>query len=121
MLKNCFNFYTLLATLIMLISTIAIADVVDDAYRLCGAMEATGLTTECEVRGFGSTVDVTVDTNRSEARQICAGVTDMMAKKHKLSQVNGNYESFLHIVARNLSLYVHLNNVLYTIKPTTVT
>lgn len=81
MLKNCFNFYTLLATLIMLISTIATADVVDDAYRLCGAMEATGLTTECEVRGFGSTVDVTVDTNGSEARQICAGVTDMMAKK----------------------------------------
>jgi hypothetical protein len=65
----------------MLFSPIATADVIDDAYRLCKAMEATGLTTECEVKGWGSTVDVTIDTNGSEGRKICAGVVDMMAKQ----------------------------------------
>jgi hypothetical protein len=57
------------------------ADVIDDAYRLCKAMDDTGLTTQCEVKGWGSTVDVRIDTNGAEARKICTGVVDMMAKQ----------------------------------------
>jgi len=57
------------------------ADVIDDAYRVCSAMERTGLTTECKVNGWGSTVDVRIDTNGSEARKICSGVVDAMAQK----------------------------------------
>ena len=57
------------------------ADVIDDAYRMCSAMEGTGLTTECKVKGWGSTVDVRLDTNGSEARKICSGVVDTMAQK----------------------------------------
>ena len=56
------------------------ADVVDDAYRLCAALEGTGLTTECEVKGWGSTVDVRIDTSSPEARKICTSTADMMAQ-----------------------------------------
>jgi hypothetical protein len=58
----------------------AFANVIDDAYRLCKAMESTNLTMQCEVKGFGSMVDVTIDTNGAEARRICAGVADQMAQ-----------------------------------------
>lgn len=43
-------------------------------------MEGTGLTTECEVSGYHSRVDVTIDTTGFEARKICAGVAEQMAK-----------------------------------------
>lgn len=56
-------------------------DVIDDAYRLCAAMEATPLTTKCSVRGYGRTVDVTMDTNGAAARKLCAGVVKLMAEK----------------------------------------
>jgi hypothetical protein len=66
---------------IMLAATCSVsADPVGDAYRLCKAMEATGLTTDCTVSGFHSRVDVTMDTNGAEARKICAGVADQMAR-----------------------------------------
>lgn len=55
--------------------------VVDDAYLLCESFEATGLTTDCEVKGWGLTVDVRIDTSGSEARKICTGVADMLAQK----------------------------------------
>jgi hypothetical protein len=62
------------------------ADAVDNAYRLCAAMDKTGLTTECKVSGWGSTVDVRMDTSGAEARKICAGVVDMMAQqKHSFA------------------------------------
>ncbi len=60
---------------------VASADVVSDAYGLCRTFEATGLSTECEVSGWNSTVDVTIDTSGGEARKICAGVVEMMAEK----------------------------------------
>ncbi len=68
----------------------ATADVVDDAYRLCSALEGTGLTTECEVKGWGSTVDVRIATSSSEARKICSGVVDMMAKQTR--SFNGKWK-----------------------------
>lgn len=70
----------LAAIVASLIVGTAQADPVGDAYRLCKAMERTGLTTECEVSGYHSRVDVTIDTTGSEARKICAGVADQMAK-----------------------------------------
>lgn len=57
------------------------AEVVEDAYRLCVTFEKTGMSTECKVSGWGSTVDVTIDTNGGEARKICVGVVEMMAKQ----------------------------------------
>jgi len=71
----------LVATALIVATPTASADVIDDAYRLCKAMEGTGLTTQCEVKGWGSTVDVRIDTNGAEARKICAGTADMMAKQ----------------------------------------
>lgn len=55
--------------------------VIDDAYLLCKAMDGTGLTTECSVQASDQAVDVTIDTNGSEARKICAGVASQMAQK----------------------------------------
>jgi hypothetical protein len=74
----------------LLFQNIANADVVDDAYRLCSALERTGLTTECEVKGWGSTVDVRIATSGSEARKICSGVVDMMA--NQTGSFNGNWK-----------------------------
>ncbi len=76
-----FRVQLLLATALIVAATAVSADVVDDAYRLCKAMEGTGLTTQCEVKGWGSTVDVRIDTNGAEARKICAGAADNMAKQ----------------------------------------
>jgi hypothetical protein len=55
-------------------------DVVDDAMSLCRALEETGQIIECKVDGYGGTVDVTIDTTGHDARQLCPGVTDMLAK-----------------------------------------
>lgn len=71
----------LMAAAVVLSVPIASADVIDDAYRLCKAMESTAVTTQCEVKGWGSTVDVTIDTSGVEARKICIGAADMMAQK----------------------------------------
>lgn len=56
------------------------SDVISDAYKLCSAMEATKLTTQCSVSGSNRTVDVTIDTNGSEARKICDGAAKLMAQ-----------------------------------------
>lgn len=62
------------------IATEARADVVDNAYWLCQRLSATGLTTECDVHGWGKTVDVRLDMSSSEARKSCAAVSDMTYK-----------------------------------------
>jgi len=63
---------------------------VEAAFMLCSAMKNTGLTTECEVKGWGSSVDVRMDTNGEEARKICVGVVKMMAAK--TNAFNGKWE-----------------------------
>jgi len=57
------------------------ADVVDDAYKVCAAMENTGLTTSCKVDGWKGAIDVRIDTSSTEARKICEGVAEMMAQQ----------------------------------------
>lgn len=49
-------------------------DPVGSAYVVCEAMKNTGLTTRCDVRGWGKTVDVRMDTSSGQAREICGGV-----------------------------------------------
>lgn len=59
----------------------ALADTVDNAYQLCSVFDATGLLSQpCEVSGWNQAVDVSIDTNSAEAREICSGVAAMMAK-----------------------------------------
>lgn len=57
------------------------ADAVSNAYGVCAAMESTGLITRCDVKGWGKSVDMRMDTSSSEARKICSGVADMLGKK----------------------------------------
>ena len=69
---------TLAATLMIsgLFSNAARADAVEDGYRLCASLERSGLLTECEVHGWGSTIDIRIDTTSSEARKMCKMISD---------------------------------------------
>jgi hypothetical protein len=57
------------------------ATVTDDAYKICAAFDATGLAAGCEVKGGRHTIDAVIDTTGAEARKICAGMVDMVAKQ----------------------------------------
>jgi hypothetical protein len=65
---------------LLFLGSTAHADPVDDAYRLCKAMEGTGMTTECTVSGYHSRVDATIDTNGAEARKVCTGIAEQMSR-----------------------------------------
>ena len=54
------------------------AEAIDDAFRLCIALENMSLIVECEINGWGSTGDVRIDTLRSEAKKMCAYIVDMV-------------------------------------------
>ena len=56
-------------------------DVIDDTFSLCNALQGTGLVTTCAVSGWNNTVAVRIDTTGSEARTMCAGITQLMAAK----------------------------------------
>jgi hypothetical protein len=43
-----------------------------------------GVATECEVKGWGSTVDVRIDTTGTEARKMCPAMVNLLAQQ-KLS------------------------------------
>ena len=58
-------------------------DVIDDAYRFCAAIESTGMASGCEISGAKGTIDVTMDTNSSEARKMCKGMVSQMASMTK--------------------------------------
>jgi hypothetical protein len=57
------------------------ANVIDDAYKICAALEVTDLTTDCKVHGWDQTIDATIDTTGSEARKLCAGVVKLLLNK----------------------------------------
>lgn len=63
---------------LMIGSSAVIADDVDSAYKLCGALDRTGLVTQCEVSGWGSSVDATIDTTGAEARKMCSQIQQMV-------------------------------------------
>lgn len=64
-------------------------DAVDAAYSLCAMMDNTRLVSECEIKGWGSTVDVTIDTVGSEAVQMCSDTTSLIAGKTTLFSGKG--------------------------------
>ncbi len=55
---------------------------VDSAFKLCMLFDSTGLASApCEVSGWGSSVDVKIDMNASEARDLCGKVAGMARSK----------------------------------------
>lgn len=55
---------------------------VDNAFRLCTGLDATGsLTQECEVSGWNSTVSIKTDLKPDEAREFCSGIVGIAKKK----------------------------------------
>ena|SRR5688500_7034012 len=55
-------------------------DAVDAAFGLCEIMSITGLVSQCEVQGWGSTVDVRIDTTGVEAIKMCSDTSDVVAR-----------------------------------------
>ncbi|MBY3433404.1 hypothetical protein HFN89_04425 [Rhizobium laguerreae] len=59
--------------------TAALADEsVDHAYRMCSAMENTGVPSDCTVSSTSHTVTMTINMVSSEARSFCAGAVSQM-------------------------------------------
>ncbi len=54
---------------------------VEDAQMLCAELTATGITTKCDVKAQGMTVDIRIDKNAAEVRKICAEVVESSAPK----------------------------------------
>lgn len=83
--KTTMNKKVLIAVAIYLASNapFAFSDTVDNAYRLCSTFDDTGFLSEpCDVSGWNQAVDVSIDTDSSEARKICSGVAGIMAQKN---------------------------------------
>jgi hypothetical protein len=67
------------AGLVLISPAAAQANSVDSAYKLCSVFDSTGmLSKKCEVSGWASSVDVSIDTTSTEARKICQGVAQMV-------------------------------------------
>ena len=65
----------MLALLLMLATTPAIAEDVEAGYALCAKLQATGYVPECTVNGWNSTVDFRADLSSSVAIDLCAKIT----------------------------------------------
>ena len=63
---------------------------VDDAFKVCEAMKATGLVSECTVGGLSQMIDVRIDTTGAEARKICAQSSSMITQQSQ--RFAGNWE-----------------------------
>lgn len=62
-------------------SHFAFSDDIDSAYSLCSALENTGAITDCDVSGWGKSVNVRLDMSGSEARKLCGPVANMVSGK----------------------------------------
>lgn len=63
-------------------SGLAYSDNVDKALAVCSVFDKTGMLSEsCDISGWNRSVDVKIDTNGSEARKICNGVSSLLEKQ----------------------------------------
>jgi len=65
----------------IILSSVARAGVVDDAYNVCAIVKASKLVTKCDVNGWDSTISFRIDTTSREARKMCSGLVRMISKK----------------------------------------
>lgn len=54
-------------------------DPVGAGFQLCAVAKSTGMTTGCDVEGWGKRVDMRIDTTGGEARKMCAGIAAQVA------------------------------------------
>lgn len=74
--------YPLIAAL-LLASTSAAADALENAYFVCDVFEKTGISTDCAVSRVNSTVDVTVEASPEEAANVCTVIVKRMVEKRR--------------------------------------
>lgn len=55
---------------------------VDHAFQLCTMIDGTGLTSKpCDVSGWGSSVNATIDMSASEARKLCSQLSSYVREQ----------------------------------------
>lgn len=73
------KFFSLFLAATIAVPTVAFADEsTDHAYRMCSAMENTGLPAVCTVSSSSHTVTMTINMVASEARNFCSGAVSQM-------------------------------------------
>ncbi|NHC51492.1 hypothetical protein [Pseudomonas sp. AU8050] len=56
---------------------------VDNAFTLCRMLDSTNMLSEpCDVSGWGSSVDISVDMTAQEARKLCPSIKNMLTKNN---------------------------------------
>lgn len=66
--------FLLLTIFILSTSKVALADTAGDAHKVCQAIRKAAVVSDCEVNGTEHNIDAWIDTNRTEAGKLCAGV-----------------------------------------------
>jgi hypothetical protein len=59
------------------------ADVIDNAFFVCESFKHSGISSECNVNGWKSTIDVRIDTNGIEAQKMCVGFKAVLVQNKK--------------------------------------
>ncbi len=79
---------TLIASLFLFVGTTSVSnansadDTINSAYKVCEILDKSmPLSKPCKVSTWSSAVDISVDTNSSEARSMCVGIAGL-AKQH---------------------------------------
>jgi hypothetical protein len=71
-------------TLVLMVGLVGLArggTPAENAHALCEVMEQSGLTTECTVNAWRSTIDARIPTTTREARKMCVGMADGLAQR----------------------------------------
>ena len=60
------------------------ADTIENAYVICYALDGSGaLSEECKISGWNQSIDISIDTSASKAKEFCAAVVQL-AKKERM-------------------------------------
>ena len=71
------------AAVFAVLSSVATADALENAYYVCDIFEKTGISTECQVEHVVHQVNVKVETSEADAQNICAVITQKLAEKKR--------------------------------------
>ncbi len=68
---------------LLLLSRLACADAIENAYFVCDVFEKTGVSTDCNVSSVNFTVDVVVEATPAEAENVCTVIVQRMAETRR--------------------------------------
>ena len=74
----------LLAAFIVHLPQASAAEALENAYFVCDIFERTGMSSECRVSNITSSVEVMIEIDQAEARNVCAVIVKSMAEKKRV-------------------------------------